>query len=87
MMNATSSFGQRIGIIDVVTRQETANTYLLTVRTFSEHEIKLSLIKSDGTLFLERFVGPKGILQYRLPVGTYQVIAADISGNSCRLST
>ncbi len=76
-INVACLFGQRVGIIDVVTRQETTEAYALTVRTLGEHEIKLSVIKSDGTLYLESLISPTEVLQDKLPVGIYHIRATD----------
>lgn len=77
VINVTCLLGQRVGIIDVVTKQVSEETHELTIRTHSENEIRVSLIQSDDTLYLEKLITPPEVLTNILPSGIYQLIVTD----------
>jgi len=73
LMSAVCSYGQGGGIIDVVFRQNTAETHELTVSNSVKSKVKLSLITSSDFLSFEAFLNPGEILTKNLPSGTYQL--------------
>jgi len=77
LMSAACSYGQGGGIIDVVTQKESTGIYEVTLRVSSQSEVKISLIASDGTMYLENFVSSARVLKSKLPSDTYQLILTE----------
>jgi len=81
LVSVVCSYGQGGGIIDVVTRQKSAKIYELSLNVHSGNEIKVSLITSDGTVYLQKTVSD-GVITDSLPSGTYRLVAEEQIGRS-----
>jgi len=77
LASAACSYGQGGGIIDVVFRQNTAETHELTVKNSVKNDVKIFLIASDGTQHFEYLLNPGEILTNNLPSGTYQLMVVE----------
>jgi len=70
-ISVVCSYGQRVGIVDVVIQAQTAEVYELNLKIYEE--VKISLIASDGTVYLEKIASDEVIIG-KFPSGTYQLL-------------